>query len=273
MADLSDVESALVDTIAAAIYPNGTVSPSALPAAVAVRTYRGSPNASKLSLDMTASIPNISVFSLPGFTRETTRYPEDWEMLKLPVTTIAASVVGNHVTFSGTSGVPQFAGIRSGGIPYVYAATPADTPNTVAAALAALVPGATCAGAVVSVPPAPKLTARVLGFSTLGRELRRQKQGMKITFYAPTPALRDTVAAFVDVALSRVRFLALPDGYCGRLRYSGTFVDDVPQKEGLWKRDLRYTVDYPTTEIVVAPPMLWGVVQQAYDVPVSDAAI
>ena len=60
--------------------------------------------------------------------------------------------------------------------------------------------------------PAPAITigptgrlqaARVGGFGTIAKEVRRQERVMMITVWANAPALRDQIAAAVDVALAR----------------------------------------------------------------------
>ena len=135
---------------------------------------------------------------------------------------------------------------------YVYAATATDTPATVAAALAAMVPGSNAVGSVLTVPYDAKLKARTCGFATIRRELRRQVQGIRLTIWAPDRASRDAIGKAVDLAISQTNFLQLYDGPC-RLIYVAADVDDVPVKASIWKRDFRITVEYPSTETQIAP--------------------
>ena len=259
MADLSDVETALVALCAAAAYPAGIASPSAC--GVPVKAYRGWPSADALNADMAAGTANISVFPISGMTRLTTRFQRDWLADGPPATTLTATATPTTVTLAGQLGVPQLVGVRSRSRAYVYQATAADTPSTVAAALAALVPGASAAGPVVTVPYDIRTLARVSGYATVRRELRRQTQGVRLTVWAPSRAARDAVATAVDQAVAVTDFLQLPDGQA-RLLFAASDVDDVPTKDKIWKRDLRVTVDYATTQNQVVPGMLWGVVQE-----------
>ena len=137
-------------------------------------------------------------------------------------------------------------------------ASAADTPATVAAALAAQVPGAVLSGASITVPGAVDVEARVVGFNVATLETRRQVQEFMIVFCTPTPSLRHAAASLVDVALSQVEFLPLADGTNGRLLYVGDFIDDMVSKDAIWRRDLYYTVEFPTAVVQVQPTMLWG---------------
>ncbi len=174
--------------------------------------------------------------------------------------TVTGTVAGSTVTLTAPPGpLPQqLVGLRVGLSPYVYETTATDTPSTIAASLAALVPGATASGATVTTPTEP--TFRVAGYAPIFRELRRQRQSLKVAFWCPDGASRDAACKMVDGTLAGVHFLTLPDGTAGRLRYEGSYVSDVSEKSGLWRRDLRYSVEYPTTETMTAPAVLWGTV-------------
>ena len=262
MPDLADVETALVSAIATACYPGGAPSGAAplSPAVGApVRIRRGWPDADRLDADLAAGIVNICIFPMPGASRLTTRYPRSWIVATPPVTKMRTSVSGNTVTFTGAPGVQQLAGVRSNGRAYVVPVSATASLSDAATALAAVVPGAVAAGPVLTVPPSPDLSARVEGYGVLTRELRRQEQHIRVTLWCPSPAARDAASAAVDVALAGVDFLALPGPTCGRLTYAGSIEDDVSSKADLWRRDLRYAVDYPTVETRIAPAMIFGV--------------
>ncbi len=259
MADLSDVETALVQLCADAAYPAGTDQPSAC--GVPVKAYRGWPSADALNADMAAGVANVSVFPISGMTRITTRFMREWLPDGPAATTLTATATSNVVTIAGAAGVPQLVGIRSRGRAYVYQATATDTPDTVATALAALVPGASDNGPMVTVPFDIRTLTRVSGYSTVRRELRRQTQGVRLTIWAPSRVARDAVASAVDQAVAGSDFLQLADGPA-RLLFMASDVDDVPTKDKIWKRDLRVTVEYATTQSQVVPGVLWGVVQE-----------
>ncbi|MDE2468746.1 MAG: hypothetical protein KGL35_08385 [Bradyrhizobium sp.] len=263
MADISDVSTSLVAIIAGALYPNGTSQPSVVGAPVAV--YPGWPTASQLDADL-AGFSNgqggrlhVTVFPTPTEKSEPA-YRMDWQALTINAATLTATISGQTVTLSGTVSTPQNVALLVDNAGYVYPVQPADTLTTIATALAALVPGATSSGAVITVPNGAKLTAaRTGGSGTMQRELRRQMRVMQITAWADTPANRDALAQAVDAALSAIPRFVLADQTQARLLYqSGRQIDDQ-SKANLYRRDLMYSVEYSTTQTTGATDVVIGV--------------
>lgn len=257
MADLSHVEDAIVALAAAALYPSGTGSPSAIGATC--RIGRGWPQPGALNADLAAGVVNVSVAPRPGMTRNTTRYQDRWLYTPPGAPTLTATVSGATVTFAGTPAAGQLAGIASGSAQGAYLVQAGDTLAAVAAALAALVPGCTAAGPVVTAPSPLALVGRVVSTTPAALEVRRQTQGFQATVWAPTPALRDAAAGAIDAALSYARWLALPDGSkAGPLIYTGSVTHDTGARELLYRRDLLFQAEYPTTMAQALAEMLFG---------------
>jgi hypothetical protein len=258
MADQSDVENALVAVIADALYPSGIGLASVIGASC--RVYRGWPVATALAADLAAGTVNVTVFPIEGAMRNTTRWAQTW--LTTPaVPKLTVSVVGETATFDGSADAGQLAGVLVDDVPYVYRTQAGDTPPLVAAALAALVQTdriAQLADASVTVPGCRRFVARTVADAPGLLELRRQEQEFRISAWCPTPALRDAASAAIDVALSAGRFIALPDGSTGRHRFVRTVSFDRSEDANLYRRDLIYAVDYPTTLAALQPVMLFG---------------
>ncbi len=254
----SDVEIGLVQLAASALYPNGTASPAAI--AATIRIYRGWPNATALDVDLAAQRVNVTVFPVPGATQNTTRYAPDW--VPAPVTpTLSVSVSGITATFAGDANLGQLAGLLVDGVSYVHRTVAGDTPGLVAATLAAAISPARIAlvaGAGISIPSASTLLARTAADATSAQELRRQRQEFRITAWCPTPDLRDAACEAIDVVYAATPFLVLADGSASRLRFASTTTFDTRQDAALYRRDLLYTVEYPTTQVVTEPSMLFG---------------
>ena len=259
MPSQSDAEMALVQLAAASLYPNGLAAPAAIPATI--RIYRGWPNTTALDADLRAGLVNVTIFPVPGATRNTTRYASDW--LPDPVIpSLSVSVVGTTATFAGTAGLGQIAGLLVDGHPYVHRTVHGDTPALVAATLAAAISRSRIAlntGASVNVPGAATLVARTAADATTARELRRQQQQFRVVAWCPAPDLRDATCEAIDIAFAATPFLQLPGGFPARLRFAATTTLDTGQDEALYRRDLLYTVEYPTTQTVTEPSMLFGV--------------
>jgi hypothetical protein len=196
---------------------------------------------------------NVSVYAL-NREEQVSRFQSGWRLLAgPPQPTLALTVSGTSVTIGGTVEVPQNVAIIVGGqAGYAYAVQAADTPTSIATALAALIvvdwPGTTSSGPVVTVPGATFLIGRAGTFGVSIRELKRQRRDIQMSLWASTPSLRDQVAALLDPALAALEFLTLADGTAGRLLYVGSPHDDTVQKEVLYRRNLIYSVEYGTTE-------------------------
>jgi hypothetical protein len=259
VADLSDVENALVAAITAAVYPNGTGTPPTYGAATKI--YRGWPNARALDLDLAAGVVNISVFPKRGMTRNTTRWTRHVfdNPAGNPAATLSVTYTESTVTFAGGGTVTNLAGIRYKGAAYIILVPASDGATYAAAQLAAQIAGATASGGEVILPAASSDTlARVAGPSSVMRYTRRQIQEFSVVCWCSTPTQRDAVCGLVDDTLAAIDWIPLADSTMGWIKYVDTFVDDAPTKETLWRRDLFYSVEYSSTQTVPATRMLFG---------------
>lgn len=82
----------------------------------------------------------------------------------------------------------------------------------------------------------------------LVRELRRQTKTIQITIWASNQKRRDLLAKSLDVELSTLKNIKLPDGSVGILRYVNSIQDDLLQKQGIYRRDLMFSVNYAITQ-------------------------
>jgi hypothetical protein len=254
MADITDVETALVNLIAGALYPNGTGQASA--AGVPVVIYPGWPTASRLDADLIAGKSHVTVFQT-ALERNTTRYPRDWHQQAVNVATLTLTTDGQSVTVGGAMPAPftpHVLNLMVNGVPHPYQVLAIDTLGSIAAALAALVavdvPGTAAAGAVITLPAGARINAARVGVTgTAIRELRRQERGFRISVWSDTPEHRVAVAGLIDVALAAVDRLTMPDGFSARVIYHTSMDVDSQQKAKLYRRDFVYSVEYATTQM------------------------
>ena len=277
MASLWDVETALVNMISAALYPNGV--PAGSPQGLNFRIYSGHPGPDVLDADIqagytmgsggwaltspTARIVHICVNARPGVGRVLRPYvfapPANTTP---PAQTLTVAVSGTTVTIGGTIAAGQGVAVATdSGAAEGYTATATDTLATFATALAAnLTAGgaaATASGAVVTVPGANTLYANTFVQVPTSEEWGRQKQGFDITIYAPGRQVRGVVANAVKSALdSSIRF-TLPDGYQAYMEPASPIEidDDRPERALLFVRKIYYSVEYPTTISATSPPL------------------
>lgn len=265
MADLSDVIAALRATIGLALYPTQPASGNSV-AGIPVLVQSGWPDPA--SLDKLAndaapptSTPRAMVSIYPQPTeRNTSRMASDFDEADVPAATIAVSAVGQVITISGTQPNPFFAqnvAVLVNGKPYRVTSHPGDTPSTIAAALQTLivadVAGTTVAGPAITLPTSARIGALRVGTTGMAlREIGRQQRSFQIVIWAVRPSDRDAVAKVVDPALRAITNLLLADKSYGRLSYVGSPYNDFIQKQGLYRRDLVYAVEYSTTQAITA---------------------
>jgi hypothetical protein len=256
--DRSDVEQALAALIAGLLYPAG--SDSASITGDAYRIYRGWPVAGLLEADLAQGVAHVSVLSVAGTIRETTRYPCEWQG-QSPTATLLGTISGQTVSFSGYGGSGQVAGVSVDGRCYAYRMRDGDSAALVSAALAAQIRSdrpAVASGSSLFLLDGNDLIVRVVVDGQGGREVRRQVAGFRVTFWCPNPALRDLVVSQVDTAIADTPFIDI-GGWACRLRASGDTSSDDGSAAGIWRRDLLYSVEYPTVVNETLPAMLFGI--------------
>ncbi len=259
MADQSDVEIALQSIIAGKLYPNGADEASII--GNICRVYRGAPSAPTLGADIATGVLNISVMAREGV-KNTTRYPRIWR----PAATIPASLIVTvsqvSVSFTGQCLLGQVVGLIIDGSIYAYSVQNSDSTTTLASNIAQHLRTAgwlvAYAGNIITIPGAHSVVGRVVAGAVSFQEIKRQSQEFQISLWCPDPDSRDAAAPLIDQALSSANFIALKDGSFGRITFSGSEVSDQASDATLFKRQLLYLVEYPTTLVQITPAMLFG---------------
>ena len=259
MADQSDVETALVNAAMAALYPQGLSGPSICGAPV--RLYRGWPESSALDADLAAGYVNITVFPEETGERNTTRYLPQWSN-PAPVTpTLTVATTPDSATFAGSAGAGQIAGILADADTYVYPCQSGDAPANVAANLASQIMAnrlVQLSNATITLPGVQRLIARTVATQGVFNQVRRQEQIFRLIGWCADPALRDAAMIALDSALAATYFLPFSDGSVGRLRFRQSITLDRQENASLYRRDLLYSVEYPTLQTATLAAMLFG---------------
>lgn len=260
MADQSDVAQAIADIIGMAIYPNGMGAPpigftlSSGQPGTCVRINQGWPIPAQLDKDMSAGIPNVTVYPLRG--KDTTRYLTHFEETQVNTPTLTLTAQGQSVTVGGTipdASNPTNLVIVANGLPYTYQVQASDTLNSIAAALAALIPGAGATNALITLPDASALGAVRVGISgTIADIAESESRRFQITVWAPDPQMRSIIAKAIRTALAPLSRIPLSDGTTGNITFVDDFPTDASQKSAIYRRDIWYSVDYPTLQVLSA---------------------
>ena len=258
MADLSDVENAIVAEAVAALYPSGTNVSSIVGASCKV--YRGWPVPAALNSDLAAGVVNVTVF--PSIKPdEVMDLYFDRPYAALVPSSLIATVAGQSVTFSGTVTVNQIVGLLVNGVPYIYNTTIGDTLESVAANVAALIAVndvVVLTGATIGMPNGTFLVARVVVNVSVSSLLRRERRDIQVISWCPSSTLRDKVCCSLDLAFASQSFILLADQTRACVRYISTQEYDQTQNALLYRRDLCYQLEYAMVSTSIAPVMLFG---------------
>jgi hypothetical protein len=258
MADVSEVEQAVADSVTSSLYPEGSSQASVV--GVQCRVYRGWPNAATLNSDLSAGVVNVTIAPDNESGRTTTRYLPEWQYtLARPGTTATAS--GQTVTIGGTPAVGDVVGTLVDGAAYAYRIQSGDGIDLIAANLALVIQAnraVSFRGSTITIPGAGSVIARSVCDCASSFESRRQEKDLRVVCWCSSPSVRDAVAAAIDTAMAQVAFLALADGTSARITYRNTVGYDQAQNALLYRRDLLYTAEYPTVTILELPSMIFG---------------
>lgn len=252
MADISDVMNAVGELVGSTLYPNGTTQPAIVNAPILVQA--GWPDSASVQAASAAGKVLVTLFPDPT-ERNTTRYPERREENPLPAASWTLTQNGQAVTVGGGNSFPysvQNVAILVNGKVYVVQPGQTDTPSSVCGALytaiSPYVTDVTTNGAVLTFGATDRIEAvRVGVMGTTTKEVGRQERQFSIIIWTGQPSLRDAVAKAIDPVIRDARRVTLADQTIAHLTYVRTSVIDAEEKEGIYRRDLVFKADYPTT--------------------------
>jgi len=250
MADLTDVETKIVNIVAGAIYPNGTSQPSVLPNAAAARIGRGWPLPAQLDADLAAGKCEITVYPLSGAYSNTYQLLDHTYVITPPAITTTVAVAGNVITVSGTLSPGEFLTLVIDGAT-VCSQTGADVATMLSALAAQAVAAgyaATSTATTLTVPFGHSMVVRQGGQAVMGNVIRRQCHSIMVSVWAPNDGLRTAAAILADVAIKQHQKVSMPDTSQCILRYQRTMSSDQMEKANLYRRDLIFEAEYATVE-------------------------
>lgn len=141
-----------------------------------------------------------------------------------------------------------------------YAVSANDTPQSVAAGLAAGFSGAIAVGAQVKVLEG-SLTARVAGYGRSRRVTRRQTQKLRLSIWTSSADAREQLGQLLDTSLSEINWLPTADCGQAQLSFEGSGDVDTLQTQTLYRRDLIFRTVFDTFQSEWSAYMMFGVGQ------------
>jgi hypothetical protein len=187
-----------------------------------------------------------------------------WRYGNVVPPTVSVASNGNMATItlqenSTSSGVVGLRLFMNGAWQFIaYSVLEADSAETVAAALAALVPGAVSNEASVTFPEVTAIAGATAGVAPTYRILRRQAQEFRISVWTGDIEVRDKLCFILDGALAALSWLPTLDGGQALMTFRGARELDVMQVQGVYRRDLMTSVTFDTIENSSATQMLSG---------------
>ena len=249
MADLGDVTALIASMANTACYPNGVTSPTVTGGTKDIKVNEGWPVPEVLDPMIAAGQTAVSIFPMRLSAPAVFQVLDEVYTITPAVHGMSDTLSGGQVTVSGTPGVTEYLTIVADGL-YSYSRVGAS----VSAILAAIAADAAANYAGVAVSgnsitfPTSRLIVHIGAAATLGKATHRQRQAVMITVWAPTPAIRNTVAAAIDVAMKAVNRLTFPDTSQGVISAAYSEQRDERQVASIYRRDLVFNVDYATLQ-------------------------
>lgn len=248
MADIIDVLSTVVSQISDVIYPNGGAQPSITTRPVKI--VYGWPLKEDLDAVLLAGNTYVSVFADQG-ERLTSKFSPQWiKMGQLPITTttsISQSESGWVLTIGGTITADEVIFVKDESYYIGIQFQSGWTVENVVSAILAGIPDASAGASANEVVFPSELSAWMVPVWTYRKEIKRQRVSVRVISWAADPADRDLLSSSIDQVLGNLSRFTLPDGFDANIFYAGNYLIDKFQNQSLYRRDLVYSVDYPTT--------------------------
>lgn len=247
MSSIDDVQNAMVGVITPAIYPNGTSNPSIVGANVYVAP--GDFLKEEIDAGLLLGYSYVEVFAINAMTRSTTRLRRAYVDPVINPPTLTLTTVGNVVTVGGTITAGEAAMVIVHGTGYATKVLLGSTTTTIAAALAALIPGATSVGPVLTTTDY-RTVARVSTQGVARQILFSREAVVRVRVKAPNASKRNTIANAIDLAFGiNGYYLQMPDLIAASIKPRSMAENNMMELANLLFRDLLYLVEYHTVEV------------------------
>ncbi|BCI68091.1 hypothetical protein AAJCM20276_27150 [Acetobacter aceti] len=271
MTDIAGVSTALAQAADAIIYPNGDSTASITGRRTIIRRGWITNDDYSGECSLQSGIDYVFVTALSGaFKPVACGLGMPWREISAIPATVSIETSGNSATVVFPA-IGQASGIvglhitpdEKGAIParsvVGHVVTATDTPASVAAALATLIPGASSSGATVTIPHAASLHGAVGSYSDIARVTRRQQQLFNVSIWIGTWSARDDLGFAIDAGMSGDPFFPAPDGSMILVESAGSYDIDTMMQQGVWRRDLKFRCTFDTLQTDTAAQVLFTI--------------
>ncbi len=288
MATIDDVEQGVCNALAGILFPDTPYLSGQAAAITApwigsfgaetlspmVRLGIGEPSTDEMEGDLAQGISNVAVVRISGAVRNVTYLRPRFIRSSFASPTLLASFGGLLVTFGGVAGPGMVAGVTTGGVCYAWRCGIGDTPASVAAGLAAKIPGAIAAGSVLTCVSEVTFATVTVDQQVVWCTGQREALVQAVIIATPStsngtdgPLVRAAIGRLVYglEALTRpdgslTRFIGMPDGTMAQIVGVDELDEDTPNRDDMWKRTITLRVLYDTgvsqTQFTVLAPLM-----------------
>lgn len=197
----------------------------------------------------------IAVFAVHGMTRNTTRFRREYAVVQptdIQTPTLTLTVSDDTVIVGGIVTTGQVCVIIVSGIGYAYMATSTDTLTTIATQLAALIPGATSFGAVITISGQYSLVGRVSVPGTARRIFHSQESVIRVRIVTAHNEIRDILGNAIQIGIAaNGYFLSMPDEISAFIKPYNSGINEINPYEmsNAFIRDYLYLIEYHTVQV------------------------
>ena len=280
MSSIDSVLVAIVDKVKAILTTDLLVDEDdpSFPVAGTAYVYPGHPQPEDLQKDLERQLVHVSVFCDAHGERRVPTMRKEWATLTEPDVDLTATLSGpllqggdvgvaasGSITFGGAVNAGAMVMFTIGSVTVPYAPVAAATMTAVAAGAAVAINAHAEAGALVtatSVGAVLTITADVTGAEqnntvlgialggqgTVRAALRRQVAQVDIDIWAYDNDSRALFANSIDDGLAEVSVLLDASQTGIRIMYKNSVTSDIEIRHGVYRRVLRYTVEYVRTK-------------------------
>lgn len=254
MASVDDVLRFLAKRVTNTIYLGGTALPGIVNAPVKI--CPGWPAPALLQHDVSAGGVHVSVWPLPTERKVNTSLGRPYHVVSKGKPTLQITVNGNALVLSGVASALTNVRLSIDGQVFFFHFRAGTTAEKASISIVRRLPRAITVLSRVIVPLASEMRVQVTTAGTAVRELHRQVREFQITVWAPSPHLRNRTGAAIDSALSDQCHIDLGDGAPAQMLYVRQFDSDTAENWHVYRRDLIFSVNYATTQVISAPEVI-----------------
>ena len=260
MSSIDSVLVAIVDKVKAILTTDLLVDEDdpSFPVAGTAYVYPGHPQPEDLQKDLERQLVHVSVFCDAHGERRVPTMRKEWATLTEPDVDLTATLSGpllqggdvgvaasGSITFGGAVNAGAMVMFTIGSVTVPYAPVAAATMTAVAAGAAVAINAHAEAGALVT---ATSVGIALGGQGTVRAALRRQVAQVDIDIWAYDNDSRALFANSIDDGLAEVSVLLDASQTGIRIMYKNSVTSDIEIRHGVYRRVLRYTVEYVRTK-------------------------